>query len=336
LTEQVGRLLAVNPRAVWPNEAADFTPWLRDNADVLAEALGLDVELTGTEYPVGPFVVDVIGRDLTNDCVLVVENQLTPTDHGHLGQLVTYTANTDAATVVWIALSFREEHRQAIEFLNQLGGEKARFFGIEIGAVRIGDSAPAPQFTVVARPNDAHVRAAADAKASSEDASGKGALYAAFWDRFLEQLKIKHPDWTRARKGQAANWMALPSPFKGLNVYGVNFPSRPPRLRCELYLDSLEPENVETFYGAFLAHRAEIEQIFGGDLSWEAIEDKRASRIATYAPGDVSHVGHHDDYIQWFITNLERLRAALDPYAREISELPVLARERPVRVLRDW
>jgi len=332
LTAQVGRLLAVAPRAVWPNEAADFTPWLRDNVDVLAEALGLDLELTGTEHPVGPFVVDVIGRDLTNDSVLVVENQLTPTDHGHLGQLVTYAANTDAATVVWIALSFREEHRQAIEFLNQLGAEKVRFFGIEVSAVRIGDSVPAPQFTVVARPNGAHVRAAADAKASSEDASGKGALYAAFWDRFLEQVKIRHPDWTRARKGQAANWMVQPSPFKGLNVYGVNFPSRPPRLRCELYIDSPEPENVEAFFGALLAHRAEIDQSFGGDLRWEAIDAKRASRIAAYTPGDVSQVDHHDEFIEWFITSLERLRAALDPYARELLELPLVARAAPVRL----
>src|SRR5437870_857002 len=105
----VSRLVSVEPKRVWPNEAADFTPWLRDNADALADALGIDLELTAAEHPVGPFRLDIIGRDLTNDNVLIVENQLTPTDHGHLGQLVTYAANTDAATVVWMALSFREE-----------------------------------------------------------------------------------------------------------------------------------------------------------------------------------------------------------------------------------
>jgi hypothetical protein len=144
MTAKVSRLVPIDPRAVWPNEATDFTPWLRDNADALAEALGLDLELTVIEHQVGPFFLDVLGRDVTNDNVLVVENQLTQTDHDHLGKLVTYAANTDAATVVWMALSFREEHRQAIAFLNELGGEKARFFGVEIGAVKIGDSAPAP------------------------------------------------------------------------------------------------------------------------------------------------------------------------------------------------
>jgi hypothetical protein len=285
---EVSRLVSVDPRTVWPREAADFTPWLRDHADALADALGLDLELTAAEHPVGPFLLDVIGRDLTNDSVLVVENQLTPTDHGHLGQLVTYAANTDAATVVWMALSFREEHRQAIAFLNELGGEKARFFGVEIGVVRIGSSPPAPLYKVVAQPNDFHAQTAAAAKVSSEAPSGKGALYAKFWERFLEELKARHPGWTRARKGPPDNWIALPSPFKGSNIYGVNFPSRPPRLRCELYLDSPDPAEVETRFGELYQHRDEIETAFGGELSWEALDGRRASRIATYTEGDVT------------------------------------------------
>jgi hypothetical protein len=311
----VSRLVPVDLRAVWPSEAADFTPWLRDNADALADALGLDLELTAVEHPVGPFLLDVIGRDLTNDGVLVVENQLTPTDHGHLGQLVTYAANTDAATVVWMALSFREEHRQAIAFLNDLGGEKVRFFGVEIGAVRIGDSPPAPLFKVVAQPNDFHAQTAAAAKASSQDASGRGALYAGFWEHFLEELKARHPGWTRASKGPAQNWIALPSPFKGLTCYGVNFPSHPARLRCELYLDSPDPAEVETRFGELYMHRVEIEAAFGAELSWEALDGRRASRVATYTDGDVTQVDRHAEFIEWFIRGLEQLRSALDSYA---------------------
>jgi hypothetical protein len=106
LTVDVSRLTAVDAREVWPSEAADFTPWLRDNADALADALGIDLELTAIEHQVGPFFLDVLGRDLTNDSVLVVENQLTQTDHDHLGKLITHAANTDAATVVWMAISF--------------------------------------------------------------------------------------------------------------------------------------------------------------------------------------------------------------------------------------
>jgi hypothetical protein len=253
-------------RVVWPGEASDFTPWLRVNADALAEAVGLDIELTATEHQVGTFFLDVIGRDLTNDCALIVENQLTQTDHGHLGQLLTYAANTDAGMVIWMALSFREEHRQAISFLNELGGEKVRFLGVETGAVCIGDSPVAPLFKLAAQPNDFHAQAAAAARASSEEASGIRALYAGFWQRFLEQLKEAHPTWTRARKGPAENGLVLPSSF-------------------------------------------------GAELSREPLENRRASHIAIYTPGDVTQSDLRDDYIKWFVSSLERLRAALDPLA---------------------
>ncbi len=300
---------------MWPHEAADFTPWLRHNAHALADAVGLDIELTATEHQVGPFLLDVIGKDLTNDRVLIVENQLTPTDHGHLGQLLTYAANTDAGTVIWMALSFREEHRQAVAFLNELGGEKVRFFAVEIGAVRIGDSPAAPLFTLAAQPNDFHAQAAAAAKASSEDASGVSAQYAAFWQRFLEQLRDQHPAWTRARKGPAENWLTPPSPFKGLSYYCVSFPSRPQRLRCELYIDSEGPAEVEARFRDLYEQRAGVEARFGGELSWEPLENRRASRIAVYASGDVTQADRHDEYIKWFISSLEQLRAALDPLA---------------------
>src|SRR2546423_984150 len=111
MTVQLSRLQPLDPREVWVHEAHDFTPWLLANADALADVLGIDIELTAAEHPVGTFSLDLVGRDLTNSCVLMVENQLTATDHGHLGQLLTYAAGTGARTIVWMATSFREEHR---------------------------------------------------------------------------------------------------------------------------------------------------------------------------------------------------------------------------------
>ena len=39
----LGRLQALDPRSVWSHEAHDFTPWLLENEDALAEALGIDL-----------------------------------------------------------------------------------------------------------------------------------------------------------------------------------------------------------------------------------------------------------------------------------------------------
>ena len=116
---ELGRLEPIGVRRVWAHEAQDFTPWLLANADRLAEALGIDLELGAAEHPVGGFSLDLIGADLTNDCVLIIENQLEGTDHLHLGQVITYAAGTGAQQLSGIATDFRDEHRQALDWLNE-------------------------------------------------------------------------------------------------------------------------------------------------------------------------------------------------------------------------
>lgn len=313
MTAELGKLTAVDPRAVWQHEARDFTPWLLEHADALAAALGIDLELSASEHPVGGFALDLIGTDLTNDCTLIVENQLTATDHGHLGQLLTYAAGTDATTVVWIAVSFREEHRQAVDWLNELAGENARFFGIEIGAVRIGDSPVAPILTLRAQPNDWHARLSAIAKSAGQT-TAKEQLYREFWGRFLDRVREQHPDWTRARIPTTANWMVMPSLVKGC-VNGFNFP--PGQLRAELYVDTGDTEANDRIFGALHEHKEPIEESFGGPLQWEPMPNRQASRIAVYATGDVSQSDAYDGYIDWFIQVSARLRGALAPWAPE-------------------
>lgn len=154
------------------------------------------------------------------------------------------------------------------------------------------------------------------AKATASEISGKGALYAAFWVRFLEALRAKHPGWSRARKGSADNWLSMPSPARGgWSSYGVNFPRGPEgqQLRCELYIDSADPSEVERHFGELSEHRETIDATFGAPLSWEPLEGRRASRIACYGSGDITEVDQHGEYVSWFLSNLERLRAALDP-----------------------
>jgi hypothetical protein len=124
---EVGKLEQIDPRSVWLHEAHDFTPWLLGNADRLADALGIDTELEAAAHPVGGYSLDLVGRDTTHDAVLIVENQLARTDHSHPGQVLTYAAGTAASTVVWIATAFREEHRQALDWLNENMGEDVHF-----------------------------------------------------------------------------------------------------------------------------------------------------------------------------------------------------------------
>lgn len=155
-TNSLGRLQKVDLREAWTSESSDFTPWLaqEENLKLLGETIGIELELESQETEVGPFRADILCKDTaTNDWVLI-ENQLERTDHSHLGQLLTYAAGLNAVTIVWIAERFTEEHRAALDWLNERTDEKINLFGLEIELWRIATSPVAPKFNIISQPND--------------------------------------------------------------------------------------------------------------------------------------------------------------------------------------
>src|SRR4051794_9072868 len=150
----LGRLLRADLRTAWASEPADFTPWLaqQENLQLLGEVIGIDLELESQEKPVGPFSADILCKDTATGDWVLIENQLERTDHTHLGQLITYAAGLNAVTIVWIASRFTDEHRAAIDWLNERTDQKIRLFGLEIELWRIGESPLAPKFNIVSKP----------------------------------------------------------------------------------------------------------------------------------------------------------------------------------------
>ncbi|MDA7968198.1 MAG: DUF4268 domain-containing protein [Gammaproteobacteria bacterium] len=153
--KQFGTLERQDVRDSWPDEARHFTPWLADvnNINLLGDALGLSLEDVEMESSVGGFNVDILCRDETGRTV-IIENQLEKTDHKHLGQLLTYAAGKDAVVVVWVSTKFTDEHRAALDWLNDKTDESVQFFGAKIEVWQIGDSRAAPKFDVVCMPNE--------------------------------------------------------------------------------------------------------------------------------------------------------------------------------------
>jgi hypothetical protein len=308
MTIELGRLVPVDPRTVWIHEAHHFTPWLLENSDRLAEALGIDVELEAAEHAVGGYSLDLLGRDITNDAVLIVENQLETTDHSHLGQVLTYAAGTAASTIVWIATAFREEHRQALDWLNENTGEDVHFFGVELQVIRIGDSSPAPLLNLVVQPNDwqKQVRAATQRSATS----GKSALYAQFWPKVLERIHVEHPDWTNAQRAGHQNWIEMKSPLRGA-IISSGF-AQGNRLRHELYIDTGEAEPNLEIFEHLRGYREQFETAYGRPVEWEELPQRRACRVADYRENsDVADEAAHADFIDWFLDAGVRLRRAL-------------------------
>jgi len=156
---ELGRLVPeTNLRSVWPDEARDFTPWLArpENLEVLEDALGLTLEVEGTDHGVGPYRADIVCRDDEGRRVFI-ENQLEATDHQHLGQLLTCAGGLDGRVMVWIARHFTDDHRAAIDWLNTNTRDGVEFYAVEIQLWRIGVSGLAPRFDVVCRPTVWHL-----------------------------------------------------------------------------------------------------------------------------------------------------------------------------------
>jgi hypothetical protein len=156
VTNAVGKIEVVDIRAVWGSEANDFTPWLAEAANIalLGEAIGLDLEVQAQEKRVGPFRADILCKEGRSGNSVLVENQLERSDHGHLGQLLTYASGLDAVTIVWLAPKFCDEHCAALQWLNRITDERFNFFAVKVEVWSISGSLPAPRFTIVSAPTN--------------------------------------------------------------------------------------------------------------------------------------------------------------------------------------
>lgn len=144
---QLGLLEQVDLKNVWNNEPKEFTPWLAksENLQLLGDVVGIELELEAQEKMLGPFRADILSKDTVNNQWVLIENQIERTDHAHLGQLLTYASGLKAVIIVWIARRFTDEHRAALDWLNEITDSRINFFGLEIELWRIGDSSQCTQ-----------------------------------------------------------------------------------------------------------------------------------------------------------------------------------------------
>ena len=190
MTDKFGALENVPLREAWPHEANNFTPWLADNLDRLAEAIAIDLEPIQTEAPVEQFSADILARNSMDDSVVLIENQLEGSNHTHLGQIMTYLAGLEARTVIWIARDFADAHLSAVRWLNENTTDSFNFFAVQIKVVRIGDSPLVPIFDVQERPSEWDRQIRAVSQRTPADQSARRKFQREFWAYYSE----RHPD----------------------------------------------------------------------------------------------------------------------------------------------
>lgn len=275
---KLGKLQEVDIRKVWPHEQYDFSKWLsgEENIKELGDILNLSLTDVETEKFVGNYRCDILCKDEITGKVVLIENQLEPTNHDHLGKIITYASGLDAAVVVWIVASARDEHASAIEWLNKHTSDELSFFLLEVHAYKIGDSDPAPHFKIIEQPNDFVKTVKAISQSAEISESQKSRLE--FWTQFNEVIDSKGKPFNK-RKATTDHWynVAIGSSEASISIDLVN---KEHKIRVGLWIT----DNKELF-DALLQQKNEIEKSLGIALDWNRLDNKKASVICTYIKG---------------------------------------------------
>lgn len=314
-TRGLGRIEQVDLREVWRHEANDFTPWLADHISELGDALGLELELQSSEAPVGAFLLDLLARDSGTNRTVIIENQLESTNHDHLGKLLTYAGGYDANVIVWLARDFRDEHRQAIDWLNQHTNEDTEFFGVVVEAWKIDNSRPAPHFNTVATPNEWRRKTARSVQAANE--SERNQRYKAFFQELIDVLRER--GFTNARKAQPYGWHSFSAGHAQRVKYSANF-AQGKEARVDVYIDNKDQEWNKDLFDQLMDQKVSIESELSEPLEWQRLDHRRASRIAVLRQGSIDDNEEKLEEIKnWMIEKLLDFKRVFGPRLDELA-----------------
>ena len=289
---KLGKLEKVKDlRSVWKHEANDFTNWLaeEENLNTLGEEIGIDIELISTEAKTGSFSTDILASESNTNNKIIIENQLESTDHNHLGKIITYASGHDAKIIIWIVKDVREEHRQAIDWLNEHTDEEINIFLCKIELWKIGNSEIAPKFQIISSPNNwtKTLKKSADNEMTSTEL-----LKYNYWTQVKETIDNNYTQFN-SRKPSSYNYydISIGTPLAIISLT-INF--RDSKIRSQLWIN----ENKELFDYLY-EFKEDIESKMGVDLDWIKSENQKSSQIRIIKKINISDETKWDESIKW-------------------------------------
>lgn len=305
---ELGRLEEIDVRKVWAHEQYDFSKWLssEENIKLLGDTLNLSLTDIETEKFVGSYRCDIICKDELTGKTVLIENQLEPTNHDHLGKIITYASGLDASVVVWIVASVRDEHASAIEWLNKNTTDDLSFFLVEVHAYKIGNSMPAPMFKIIEQPNDFAKQAKTMAKAPEINESQAKRLE--FWNQFNDYIdKIGKP--INKHKATTDHWYTVAIGSSQCHI-SIDLVNREHKIRVGIWI----PDD-KMLYDKFYANKELIEQVAGIRFTWDRLDNKKASLVCTYIKGlDFNNQTNYPDLMQEAIEKVLLFKRVFTPY----------------------
>lgn len=278
----------------------------------LSDTLGLEqLQLERTEFPVGPYYADILAKSISGEYV-VIENQFNKTNHDHLGKLVTYGATLGASIVIWIAEKFSEEHKKAIEWLNEHTTSELSFFAVQLEAFQIDESSPAIQFKIISSPNEL-IRAATLAKTSG-NLSENQKLQLEFWTEFQKRLLEKKVV-TSTQTPRPQYWFDVPLGRSGIYLSNT-LNTSDQKIGVRVYISNRVGDAA---LNQLMSQRDAIEMEIGLPLQWNPNPEKRDKIIATYRDVDLSIRSEWPEYVDWFVDLTQNFRKAFMPRVKRLE-----------------
>lgn len=310
---KLGELKTLKLKTVWGHEERDFTPWLAEEEHLaaLSDAIGMDLQLERIEVPVGPYYADILAKDASGAYV-VIENQFGKTNHDHLGKLLTYGATLGASAVVWIAEEFTDEHRKALEWLNERTTDDLSLYAVQLEVLQIDNSAPAIRFNVISEPSEI-VRAAAVARSSGPPTEAQR-LQLDFWTMFRNRL-LEKKILTSAQTPRPQYWFDIPIGRSNVVLSNIVNTSDG-RIGARIYISN---EIAEVALPQLEKDKEGIEREIGEKLQWNPFPHKKDKIIALFRDVDLSDREAWPEYCDWLIDKVVKFRAAFMPRVRNLK-----------------
>lgn len=310
---ELSELIDVDLRKIWPNEAPDFTPWLAEEGiDLLSDQIGTDISVIEIEADAGNFSVDILAEEVDTGNIIIIENQLEKTNHDHLGKIITYASGLGASIVIWIFKEITEEHRQAIDWLNEITDDNTSFFGLEIKVYQIDDSNPAPKFETVCQPNEWPV--------NPDIISGIPKKQLKFWKKFMDYASNKNITPSQKSPKPRAYFVVRAGKIK-LREAQINL-----RINTSEELMTCQLEVKDEIFFKFLESYAEsINKELGlPSASWRqrstagksfAIEQQKSGL-------QIDDEENYETYFAWFVEKASLFVQTFQPYVESFKPPP--------------
>lgn len=280
------------------------------NLEQIGEAIGLELELDSKEVSVGPFSADILAKDTGSDKFVVIENQLEKTNHDHLGKCITYASVLDASAVIWIASKFTDQHKKALDWLNDHTSDEIGFYGIKVELWQIDESQPAVRFNVVSEPNTA-VRQATKRKEQGELSDTRKTQFE-FWTAFREKLentgKIRSLQTPRPQY-----WFDVALGKSGIHLSNT-FNTDRNEIGVRVYIHN---KKVEEWLPYFELKKEIIESKIGTELNWNPNPNNKDKVITLTKHFDLERKENWKEAIDWLSKNTVKFKATFSNIIKE-------------------